>query len=224
MTKMEKISAADGHEFDSYIAEPSQPALAGIVLLPEIFGITQHMQDMADEYAKRGYRAIVPALFDRAEVGVSLAYEDVEHGLELMNRCSDETALLDIQAAANAVKVETKVAVQGYCWGGSLAFISACELDLSAAVSFYGGNIINQLHLRPKCPVLFHFGSEDKSIPPENVTDIKATFVDHAEHTAYVYAEADHAFANHDRASFNEDAASLANQRSYEFLAAAFNI
>jgi len=218
MFKTTKLTAADGHQFDSYVAEPAKHAVAGVVLLPEIFGITQHMRDMAEEYAKRGYRAIVPVMFDRVESRANLTYEEVERGLNLMNRCTEEDALRDIQAAVDAVAVNDKAAVQGYCWGGSLAFLSACELNIEAAVSFYGGNIIHQLHRRPKCPVLFHFGSDDKSIPEENVTDIKATFVNYSEHIAYVYDGADHAFANHDRATCNVEAASLANRRSYEFL------
>lgn len=216
------IKAADGHQFNAYLAEPSQVAIAGIVLLPEIFGITQHLQDMADEYAKHGYRAIVPALFDRAEVNATLGYDEVQRGLDLMNSCSEERALDDIQAAADAVSVDGKVAVQGYCWGGSLAFLSACELNITAAVSFYGGQVINELHRKPKCQVLFHFGSEDQSIPEESVIDIQATLVNYSEHTAYVYEGAEHAFANHDRTSFNQKSATLANQRSYDFLSTIF--
>ncbi len=212
------LTADDGHQLDCYISEPTGNPVAGIVLLPEIFGITQHMQDMADEYAKRGYRAIVPALFDRVEPGAKPAYDEIKRGIELMKRCADEMALLDIKSAADAVSVDGKVAVQGYCWGGSLAFLSACELDVTAAVSFYGGNIINQLDRNPKCPVMFHFGDQDKSIPQESVNDIIATWVSESQHIAHIYQGADHAFANHDRTTFKQQAAELANQRSHEFL------
>lgn len=220
MSEMMSVTAADGHKCNAYLAEPSQTATAGIVLLPEIFGITQHLKDMADEYAKRGYRAIVPALFDRVDRDVTLAYDEIDKGLQLMNACGEAHALQDIQAAVNEVSVDEKVAVQGYCWGGSLAFISACELTISAAVSFYGGQIINQLHRKPRCRVLFHFGEQDNSIREENVIDIKATFVNFSDayHIAHVYPNADHAFANHDRKSFDKSAASLANKRSYDFL------
>lgn len=223
MNKNAVLTAKDGHQIDAYKAQPVHKPTAGIVLLPEIFGITQHMKEMANEYAERGYNAVVPALFDRVEKKADLNYEEVERGLTLMNGCTEEGALQDIQAAIDSVAVNGKVAVQGYCWGGSLAFISACELELTAAISFYGGQIINQLHREPKCPVMFHFGAEDQSISQESVTDIKATFVNYSEHIAYVYDGADHAFANYDRTSFNREAASSANQRSYQFLSDSFS-
>jgi len=220
MSNMTTLSADDGHQFNAYLVEPLETLNAGIVLLPEIFGITQHMRDMADAYSKQGYRAVVPALFDRVEKEASLTYDEFDRGLDLMRKCQESESLADIQAALNAVSVDGKVAVQGYCWGGSLAFLSACELPVSAAVSYYGGQIINQLHRRPQCPVLFHFGREDKSISEENVTDIMATLVNYSNNEGYVYDGADHAFANHDRTSFDASAAELANQRSTDFLAA----
>ncbi len=64
-----KLTAADGHEFDAYKATPDGNPKGAIVVIQEIFGVNQHIRDVTDSYAKEGYLAIAPALFDRWEKG-----------------------------------------------------------------------------------------------------------------------------------------------------------
>src|SRR3546814_5524707 len=66
------------------------------------------------------------------------------------------------------------LAVVGYCWGGSVAWLAACRHNLAAAVCYYGGNIHECRNETPSCPVMFHFGEEDASIPMEQVKEIGA--------------------------------------------------
>ena len=72
-----QLTAADGHQFDAYRAEPEGEAKGGVVVIQEIFGVNSHIRNVADGYAAEGYLAIAPAIFDRFEKGVELGYEDV---------------------------------------------------------------------------------------------------------------------------------------------------
>src|SRR6185295_15675978 len=132
----------------------------GLVVLQEIFGVNPHIRAVADGYAADGYHVVAPGLFERAERGVATGYEkaDAERGVALRNKIKLEDTLLDITAAMERLKSSGKIGIVGYCWGGSLAWISACRLPgLAAAVGYYGGMVVKHLDEKPRCPVLLHF-------------------------------------------------------------------
>jgi carboxymethylenebutenolidase len=106
------------------------------------------------------------------------------------------------------------VAVIGYCWGGSLAHLAACELPVRAAVDYYGTRTVDNLHLKTHAPVQYHFGDRDKTIPPEAIEKIRAADPGGEFH---VYA-ADHGFNCDHRAAFDAAAAQLARERTLAFL------
>jgi len=70
-----RLTAGDGHEFDAWRAAPSGTPKGGIVVIQEIFGVNQHIREVADSYAADGYMAIAPAVFDRQKPGVELGYD-----------------------------------------------------------------------------------------------------------------------------------------------------
>ena len=119
MADMLKLKAEDGHEFGAYLAQPSGKPRGGIVVIQEIFGVNSHIRAIADGYAKDGYLAIAPALFDRIQPGIELGYDedDVTKGRELKGQSSNDAALLDIKASADAVRSAGQVVAVGYCWG-----------------------------------------------------------------------------------------------------------
>ncbi|MCZ8130071.1 MAG: dienelactone hydrolase family protein [Steroidobacteraceae bacterium] len=209
-----KLKAVDGHVLDAVRAEPVGRPRGGVVIVQEIFGVTRHIRDVVHQYADAGYAAIAPALFDRIERGVDLPYDDYAPGRALRDRVRPEHALLDLKAAIDAVAPAGKVAVVGYCWGGSLAYLAACHLPLACAIAYYGGQIVKLLERTPKCPVMFHFGERDTLIPPVDVERIKQAYpLGHY----YVYP-ADHGFNCTDRAQHDAQAARLAFDRSLDFL------
>jgi carboxymethylenebutenolidase len=212
------LTAADGHTFAAYRAEPaSAKARGAVVVLQEIFGVNGHIRSVADGFAADGWLAIAPALFDRVERGVDIGYTpaDVERGRQIRGGVSNDAALLDIAAAVAAVKSAGKVAVVGYCWGGSLAWLAACKLSgLAAAVSYYGGNIGEMLDLEPQCPVLAHFGDQDHGIPLSVSENLKQK---HPEVEVHVY-HAGHGFNCDQRGSFDPASAALARERTIAFL------
>ncbi|RUS65687.1 Carboxymethylenebutenolidase [Saezia sanguinis] len=215
-----QLTAADGHTFSAYVAQPqSGQAKASVVVLQEIFGVNSHIRSVADRFAAAGYQAIAPALFDRIRPGIELTYEgpDLEKGRAYKAATDPAKALLDVAAAVEQGRAVGKVGAVGFCWGGLLAWMGASELaGLSAAVVYYGGGVPNNADLQPKCPVLAHFGEHDKHIPVDAVKQFAQLqpAVD-----VHIY-DADHGFNCDQRGSFDAAASALAWERTTAFLAA----
>jgi carboxymethylenebutenolidase len=212
------LKAEDGHELSAYVARPSGEPLAGLVVVQEIFGVNAHIRSVADGYAKDGFLAVAPALFDRIERGVELAYEgpDMQRALSFIPKLDEEKALADLAAALEfaAIATQRKAGVIGYCYGGTMAWLAAARLHPSAAVGYYGGHIANYLNEAPAAPVMLHFGRQDAHIPASNVERIHAS---HPQVEIYWY-DAGHGFNCDARGSFNAEAAQQARERSLSFL------
>ena len=105
MGGFERLKASDGHEFDTYRAEPTGKPRGGIVVLQEIFGVNEHIRAVADKFAGEGYTAIAPALFDRIEKNVEFGYneEDTVKGRALRGKLGFDLPMLDIAAAIEAL-------------------------------------------------------------------------------------------------------------------------
>ncbi|HEX7237577.1 MAG TPA: dienelactone hydrolase family protein [Gammaproteobacteria bacterium] len=215
MGKMIRLKAKDGHELDAYVAEPRGRAKGGVVVVQEIFGVTDHVKRVADRFAAEGYKVVAPAMFDRVERGVTLDYSEIEKGREYMRRLVWPNTLADTRAAVNEARGAGSVAVVGYCWGGTVAHVAASELELDAAVSYYGGGVAKMLDKKPRCPIIYHFGDKDASIPLADIEKIKQAV---PESTVHVYSGAGHGFNCDERASYSAKDAKVAFERSIEFL------
>jgi carboxymethylenebutenolidase len=217
MGEFTRLMARDGHEFDAWLAPAVGATRGAIVVLQEIFGVNAHIRAVADGFAAEGYVCIAPSLFDRVRRNVELGYtpQDVEHGRGYVLQITEEQLLRDIQACINVVKHAGPVAAIGYCWGGSLAHLAACELPVRAAVNYYGTRTVQNLHRQTRAPVQYHFGDQDKTIPPEAIDKIRAADPAGEFH---VY-RADHGFNCDHRAAFDAASAKLARERTLVFLA-----
>jgi len=213
-----KLHAADGQELSAWVARPAGEPIAALVVVQEIFGVNAHIRSVADGWARDGFLAVAPALFDRIEPGVELAYEgpDMQRAMSFIPRLDVEKSLLDTKAAMECAATSTgkKVAVIGYCFGGTIAWLAATRLGASAAVGYYGGRIANYASENPACPVMLHFGRQDAHIPAEEVAKVQSA---HPEVEIYWY-DAGHGFNCDVRASYNPAAAMLARERSLAFL------
>jgi len=217
MGELTTIMARDGHEFQAWLsASPARPRGA-VVVLQEIFGVNGHIRAVTDAFAAAGYTAIAPALFDRVRRGIELDYTPAEQqqGAGYRKQIAPETALKDIAAAAAVVRHSGRTGVVGYCWGGSLAYLAACELPLAAAVVYYG-RVGDFLEKKPRCPIMYHYGATDHAIPLAEVERVRA-----AQPAAplYVYEGAGHGFNCDQRDSYDAQAAALARTRTLDFLA-----
>ncbi len=225
MSQWVNVQASDGHELSAYVAQPEGQPIGALIVVQEIFGVNPSIRSVADAYARDGFLAIAPALFDRFERGLELTYDgdDLKKAFELYGQLKPETQLLDIAAAYEHVKGAGKgTGVMGFCYGGLLAWLSATRatslnMDLGCAIGYYAGGIGKVATEQPSCPVQLHFGASDDHIGKDQVDAVR---VAHPEVEIFVYESAGHAFANEARASYVPSAATLARQRSLEFLKA----
>lgn len=211
------IMARDGHEFRCFLAPPPGAPRGAIVVIQEIFGVNSHIRAVTDDYAAQGYVAIAPSLFDRVRKGLELGYsaEDVQTGRGYVMQLAHDKILKDLAAAIAVVKHAGRVGVVGYCWGGALAYLAACELPIACAVSYYGARIPQYLDKKPRRPVMYHFGGRDASIPPETIERIRA-----ADPNGIIHRyPAGHGFNCTERADYEPRSAALARERSLEFFA-----
>ncbi len=238
-----ELTSEDGFTLPAYVALPLRSPKGAIVVLQEIFGVNSHIRSVADRYAEAGYLAVAPATFHRIKEGVELGYtaEDMGAGMALNAAVealmspggSAVTPLVmqDIQAAvkyaSTAAKMSTEdtvhtggrgalVGVVGYCWGGLLTWRAACMLQgIAAAVPYYGGGMTvgAEATRKPLCPVLCHFGDQDKHITMPTVNAFKAS---QTGSRVEIY-EADHGFNCDQRGSYNAAAATLALERTLKF-------
>ncbi|HKW55434.1 MAG TPA: dienelactone hydrolase family protein [Stellaceae bacterium] len=212
------LAAKDGHKLAAYRADPAGKPRGAIVVVQEIFGVNHHMRHVTDDFAKQGYVAISPALFDRVEKGVELGYDpkSIEAGRDIRGKVALDGTLADLQAAIDAAKPAGKVGIVGYCWGGGLAFLAATRLSgVAAAVGYYGGLVAAHAQEKPRVPVMLHFGDSDQSIPMSDVEKVRQARPDV---TTYVY-KAGHGFSCDERQSYNAEASKLALERTLKFFA-----
>ena len=218
MGEFTTLMARDGHEFNAWLAAPTGPARGAVVIAQEIFGVNRHIRAVADGYAAAGYVTIAPCLYDRVRRGIELGYSEKEtqEGRGYRLQIPKEKTLLDLGASINVVKHAGRVAVVGFCWGGTLAYLAACELPVACAVSYYGGQIKDHLAKSPRRPVLYHFGDRDPYIPASDMEKIRAADPGGEFH---LYP-ADHGFNCEERGSYDAASARLALERTHAFLTA----
>jgi carboxymethylenebutenolidase len=206
-------SLHDGFVFPAYDAVPSDARRGGLLLIQEIFGVTEHIRELADGFAEDGYEVLAPALFERLEPGFEGNYDadGIARGREYSQATSWEQVAADLQACADALR--PPVFAVGYCWGGAAAWLAACRVEgLAAASGFYGRRIPELLDETPRCPVILHFGKTDPTIPPEVVEQVRER---HADVPVHLY-DAGHGFVSDRRADYHEDSARLARLRTLQ--------
>jgi carboxymethylenebutenolidase len=213
--KMEQVTAADGHTLDCWVQRATANKIGGIVIVQEIFGVTDQLKGVAAQYAALGYDVAIPALFDRQERDAVVPFDQGPRGRDMMLAADLGQTMADIDAAVAALQERgSKVAVIGFCWGGGLALRAAQKLDVAGAVAFYGTRLPQYLDSPLKAPFLGHFGDKDDHVPVEMLAEAQAYLPDMEVH---LY-DAGHAFANDARPSYVAKAAELAHARTQEFL------
>jgi carboxymethylenebutenolidase len=217
MSERITLHASDGQAFGAYVARPEGEPIAALVVVQEIFGVNAHIRSVADGYARDGFLAIAPALFDRIEPNVELGYEgaDAQTARSFIPKLDVEKALADVAAAVDfCTSTGKRVGVIGYCFGGTIAWLAACRLPIAAAVGYYGGRIAQYAAETPAVPVMLHFGRQDAHIPAEEVEKVQSL---HPDVEVYWY-DAGHGFNCDARASYNAASAHQARARSLAFL------
>lgn len=229
-TRSETIHAADG-TFAGHLVVPDSGSGPGLVVLQEIFGVNTYIRSVCDRVAALGYVALAPDMFWRQEPDFVVEPSEGEDGMNAafarMGAFDWSHAAADLGAAvehlAGLPECDGRVGVMGFCFGGTLTFHAAADLDPVCAVSYYGSGVAEALDAKAAsvaCPVLFQFGDDDPFLPNADVDAVRAALGDRPDIEIEVQAGAGHAFDNHTSPVFsNPDAASAAWSVTEAFLA-----
>jgi carboxymethylenebutenolidase len=220
-----KIAVAGG-EIPAYRAAPQQPKGKAPVLLVvhEIFGVHEHIEDVCRRLAKLGYFAIAPDLFARLGDASQIAdVKDVQ--AKIVSKVADAQVISDLDAtvawAGKEAHADTsRLGITGFCWGGRITWLYAAHQPLlKAGVAWYGKLTGEKDPLKPKfpldvvgdlkVPVLGLYGGKDQGIPVENVEQMKQALKASSNSVAkrcafHLYPEAGHAFAADYRPSYRK--------------------
>ena len=215
----------DGQLANAYLAEPKGIENApGIVVIQEWWGLNDQIKGVADRLAEAGYRALVPDLY-RGKV--ALEANEAEHLMNELNFA--EAAGQDIRGAVQFLKSSgsAKVAVTGFCMGGALTVLSACNVpELDATVVWYGYPPLEYVDAKAVSkPMMAHWALHDDAFAISGVDLLEAKLLESGAHLEFYRYDAKHAFANEEADSRNlpflqyqADAAKLAWSRTMDFL------
>jgi len=226
-TERIEIPVEGGGTMGGYLARPAGAGThPGVLVFMEIFGINSHIRDVVERVAGEGYVALAPDYFHRTGPGVEYGYDDegFAKGMELLNGLVADEMIADARAALAALRARSdvdaeRIGCMGFCIGGHMAYLTACETDLKATASFYGGGIAADQGPGGAPPtlgrtgkirgrILCLFGGVDALIPKAQADAIAAALTQHdIAHDIVTYADADHGFFCDQRGTYNEKAA-----------------
>jgi len=224
MVEQIPIKSFDGHILDGHLHHATPVPAPGVVMIPEIYGITQSLSETAARFTGDGYTVLVLDIFSRLKRGVVLSYDEAGHkqGRAYHDAFEYAKGVKDMQAAISVLRARPecngRVGVVGFCLGGTMAYLAAARTDADAAAGYYGTRIHNFLDdaKRIQRPLVLHFGERDHTPPPGVLARILSAITGNSCVQPYVYPNAVHAFANHSRPNhYNAAATAMADQRTF---------
>ncbi|MGH3423120.1 MAG: dienelactone hydrolase family protein, partial [Nocardioidaceae bacterium] len=206
---------------------PPAGAGPGLVLVQEIFGLSDYIRGRGADLAELGYVVLAPEVYwrlDDAEVDESRP-DFLEQGMRVASRVDWDSAVRDVRAALTHLRgideVTGGVGLVGFCFGGGLAFNVAAAESPDALVSYYGSTLPDLLDLAPMVdmPSLHHFGRDDQFIDGERVARVRDAVCANPRARFEIYDGAGHAFDNPMPAFHHEEASQRAWRTTVDFLA-----
>jgi carboxymethylenebutenolidase len=226
-SRVESVEVPDG-SFDLPVWLPDGGTGPGLLLIQEIFGISDYIRAVAEDLAGLGYVVAAPDLFWRIEPGFDARHdqEGLARSLEMGQRFDSRQGVTDAVAALGHLRelpeVDEGIGVIGFCLGGTVAYFVAVRTEVAVLVSYYGSGVQDSLELLDQitAPVQFQYGGSDPYIPRDQVARVEAAAAGRPNVEVHVEEDAGHAFHNRKSPMFHvPDAASRAWQRTEEFLA-----
>jgi carboxymethylenebutenolidase len=230
----ERITTPEGVE--GYLARPKDQKAPGVILHFEIFGVNEHMENVARRLAQEGYAVLAPDYYWRLQTR-SAPYSDTKKALGLALTLNDEQVLSDAGSCIGYLASQSFVEAEamgtlGFCMGGRLAVLTAAAYpkQIDAAVSFYGGGLAGENRregqtLNPmdeaakvRCPLLLIYGEIDQHIRAEHVDQFTMRLKQLGRgFQSYIYPGAGHGFFCDARGSYKPDAAQDAWTKTLDF-------
>jgi carboxymethylenebutenolidase len=228
-SRVESVQTPDG-TFDLPVWLPAGGRGPGLLLIQEIYGISDYIREVADDLAALGYVVAAPDLFWRLERGYQAKHDEegLKRSLGMGSRFDAAQGVTDAAAALDHLaalpEVEGGLGVIGFCLGGTIAYFLAAQAEpgaLAAVVSFYGSGVPDNLDAldRIVSPVLFHFGGSDPYIPRDQVARVEEAAAGRQNVEVAVEEDAGHAFHNRKAPMFHvPEPAARAWRRTEQFL------
>ena len=219
-SRTERITARDGGSFDGHLVAPARGGAPGLLLVQEIFGVTDYIRARARALASLGYAVLCPDVFWRLQPGIELPRDEagLKAGFEHRRRFDEAAGVDDLGRALDHLRslpevrdAGSRAGIIGFCLGGTLAWEVAVRFDPATAVCYYGSGIRPRPgSALPRCPVLLHFGAEDPYIPASQVDEVRAAVAGRPDIELHLHPGAGHAFDNDRAEQFHHPAARLA--------------
>ncbi|HET8618011.1 MAG TPA: dienelactone hydrolase family protein [Acidimicrobiales bacterium] len=214
------------------IHHPESGAVGGVVVIQEVFGVTPHIEDVCQRLADAGWLAVAPHLFWRTG-DPQLPDDDFSQVRPHVGAMTADTILADVDAALAYIEgagYPREVAgIVGFCAGGTIALGVAANRQIGAAVTYYGGGILEgrfgfapmiEMARDLTVPWLGLFGGQDQSIPPDQVDRLAEAAAEAEVPTeVIVYPDAGHAFNRDGSAAYHEASATDAWHRALGWFA-----
>jgi carboxymethylenebutenolidase len=230
ITEKRQLETVDG-SMDVFVSTPLEDIRGGVVVVQEAFGLTGHIQRVCEAVADAGYVAVAPALFHRSEDQL-FGYSDYDKLGPVIMTMTRATIEVDVDAAfAELVRLKVpadKLAIMGFCFGGTVTLETAARCELAAAITFYGGGLGEgrfglssgiESAARLRTPWLGLYGDLDEHIPTDEVERARIAAASSPVDTEVIrFADADHGFHCDERPSFHAETSSIAWARTLEFL------
>lgn len=220
------IPTPDG-PMPAHLWRPAALTGPGLVLLQEIFGISDYMRERGADLAALGYVVCAPELYWRlgAEAMAAARRDDLEQALSIMGRVDPDACAADAVTALEHLRgrpeVEGGAGLIGFCFGGGVAFAAAAADAPDVLVAYYGSSLPGLLHLADQvtAPSLHHFGLDDAYLPPDTVATMEAALTQSQKVQVETYPGAGHAFDNPMPVFHHADASRAAWAATTAFLA-----
>jgi len=224
-SELTSVQTPDG-DMPAHLWQPSSRGGPGILLLQEIFGVSDYILRRGQDLADLGYVVLAPQIYWRIGAApVEMGPDALGEGLTRLQQLDWDAAVDDgvaaLQALTGLPHVEGGAGIVGFCFGGGLGFSVAAVSDPDVLVSYYGSSIPDQLELatQVRAASLHHFGLADSYLPPETVEQVTEVLVGQPDVRVETYPGADHAFDNPDFSMHHPQASALAWERTVAFLA-----
>jgi len=203
-----------------FLARPKEAGTyPGVIVIHEIWGLVDHVKDVASRLAHEGYVVLAVDLFEGKIV------TNLEEGRVLRDKFTEEKILADLNGAFNYLKTlpyvnPKRIGSVGFCMGGGLSLLLACHnRELAAPVIFYGRNPSPiELLKNLQCPILGNYAGADMAITESDINLLKQTLTKYGKKfDIKVYPGAPHAFFNDTKESYRPEAAKDAWERTLKF-------